>query len=62
MMEVPSAILMADAIVQEVDFLSIGTNDLVQFTLGVDRSERLYDCRPFPRAPECDPAHPDDDP
>ena len=51
MMEVPSAILMADAIVQEVDFLSIGTNDLVQYTLGVDRSNASMTAAHFPAHP-----------
>jgi phosphotransferase system enzyme I (PtsI) len=51
MVETPASIILLDRIAEFIDFVSVGTNDLIQYTLAIDRGNGMV-------ASEFDPTHP----
>jgi phosphotransferase system enzyme I (PtsI) len=51
MIEVPAAALTADRLARDADFLSVGTNDLIQYTLAIDRTDERLSGHYEPREP-----------
>lgn len=51
MIETPAAVMMSEELAKEVDFFSIGTNDLTQYTLAIDRQNPKLDAFYDPHHP-----------